>query len=209
MAYKTVLFDIDNTLIDSAKVIAQVLQSVVSAKNKEIPLIEFRKRIGKPAGEILKDLGIDETAQIIDEYEKKLQKATRELKYFPGIEQLIRQLNRMNVQIGVVTSNNRKQFDSETEYLSLVSNIEMVTTSDLTKYPKPSGDPLIYTIKKYGLRRDYTLYIGDSIFDMRSAMEAGIDFAAAGWGAFDDTVFSGAEYVLRQPEELLQIISQD
>jgi phosphoglycolate phosphatase-like HAD superfamily hydrolase len=41
---------------------------------------------------------------------------------------------------------------------------------------------------------------------MQSAHAAGVDFANAGWGAIPANDFSEAEYILKTPNDLLEIV---
>jgi HAD superfamily hydrolase (TIGR01549 family) len=207
MAYQTILFDIDNTLINSANLIATTLQKGAAAEGVDVPLAEYRKRIGRPGDDILKEFGVKNWQKVLDGYMVEFAKNMHELSYFPGIEALIVNLRKLGIQTGVVTSKDRVQFDSETKYFPLIAEAEIVTTSDLTSEPKPSGEPLLYTLQANHLDREQTLYVGDSIFDMQAAANAQMDFAGASWGALaGGREFDQAKYVLARPDDLLKLI---
>ncbi|CAM3194700.1 HAD family hydrolase [Lactiplantibacillus plajomi] len=208
MAYHAILFDIDNTLINSANLIAETLRTAaIKVENVEAPLEKYRQLIGQPGDKILRSFGVKDPETVLRYYMKDFTSNMHKLVYFPGIESLFEKLKHVDLKIGVVTSKNRFQFDQETKYFPMIANTKIVTTSDLTAKPKPSGDPLIYTIKTNGLDPSTTLYVGDSVYDMRAANEAKIDFAAAGWGALPDEKFENAKYLLKKPEDLLKLVS--
>lgn len=206
MTYETVLFDIDNTLINSANLIAETLQRGADRQGVHVPLSEYRRRIGRPGDEILKEFGVKRWQQVLDEYMVDFERHIDQLTYFPGIEALITTLQKMSIQTGVVTSKDRVQFDKETQYFPLIAAAPIVTTSDLTSKPKPSGEPLTYTVRQNGLNPQKTLYVGDSIYDMQAAADAGLDFAVAKWGALPTANFETARYDLTAPVDLLKLI---
>ena len=53
-----------------------------------------------------------------------------------------------------------------------------------------------------------TVYVGDSIHDMRSGRAAGVRTAAVLWGPFGRSHLEGAapDYWLEKPEELLTVV---
>ncbi|MFC6181354.1 HAD family hydrolase [Lactiplantibacillus daowaiensis] len=206
MTYQTILFDIDNTLINSANLIAETLQKGAAAVGVDVPLAEYRKRIGRPGDEILKEFGVPDWQKVLDGYMVEFGRNMHRLAYFPGIEALLLNLNKLGIQTGVVTSKDRLQFDAETKYFPLIAAAEIVTTSDLTANPKPSAEPLLYTVKTHQLDLERTLYIGDSVFDMQAAKAAQMDFASAGWGALPGIDFGSAKYALTRPDDVLKLI---
>lgn len=207
MVYQTVLFDIDNTLINSANLIAETLEKAAFAVEQvSVPAKKARQLIGQPGDTILLKFGVKEPKKVLEYYMRDFTKNIYKLAYFPGIENLLETLKKMNIQVGMVTSKDRLQFDKETKYFPLIAKTKIVTTSDLTAKPKPSGDPLIYTVKTNNLDPRNTLYVGDSVFDMYAAKEAGIDFASAGWGALPETKFEDAKYLLTHPDDVLKLV---
>ncbi|MFC6165014.1 HAD family hydrolase [Lactiplantibacillus dongliensis] len=206
MAYTNVLFDIDNTLVNSAFLIAETLQKSTLKEGIDIPVSRFRSLIGMPGDEILKRFGVENWQRVLERYSVDFSKNMYKLSYFTGIKELLEKLIQEKIKIGVVTSKNKKQFFDETKLFPEIADLKIITTSDDTEKPKPSGDPLLFTIHHHDLRKKSTLYVGDSMYDMQAAYEAGIDFAAASWGALPGTKFEFAKYVLKSPADLLTLI---
>lgn len=206
MKYRNVLFDIDNTLINSADLIAELLKEGAEREGVYVPLKEFRIRIGQPGNEILKELGVYNWRRVLAEYMFQFEKNMNSLDYFEGVEKMLTDLLEMDTRLGVVTSKDRNQFEKETQRFPMISTMKIITTSDLTENPKPSGDPLNYTLEKFHLEKRQTLYVGDSIFDMQAANEAGVDFAIAAWGALPAAIFKHAKYLAKTPNEIVTIV---
>ena len=206
MKYSNVLFDIDNTLINSADLIASLLKKGADHEGVHVPLEEYRQRIGRPGQQILSEFGVQNWQHVLDRYTVEFDKSVNELTYFTGIEQMLNALLTMNIKVGVVTSKDRVQFDKEIGQFPIIANMSIVTTADLTENPKPSGDPIAYTLARFRLVREQTLYVGDSIFDMQAAKNAVVDFAVAAWGALPDDVFKDAKYRAETPNDIIKII---
>jgi phosphoglycolate phosphatase-like HAD superfamily hydrolase len=108
--------------------------------------------------------------------------------------------------VGVVTSKDRVQFDKEVSHFPIIAKMPIVTTADLTKNPKPSGEPITYTLERFNLARERTLYVGDSIFDMQASKNAGVDFVVAKWGALPNVDFNNAKYQAKTPNDIVGIV---
>lgn len=204
--YQVILFDIDNTLINSADLVASTLRNGALKEGIDVPLSEYRKRIGQTGEHILKEFGVKNWQRVLSNYMVEFGENMNQLSYFPGIEALLLILKKAKVRTGVVTSKDRIQFDKEMAHFPLIAREQIITTSDLTTHPKPSSEPLTYTISTHGLDPIHTLYVGDSIFDMQSAHKAGLDFAVADWGALPEAQFPTARYQLQNPMDLLKLV---
>jgi len=205
--YSTVLFDIDNTLVDSATIATAALQNVMKRHGFDKSFDEIRRLIGVPTEQILKEIGIDYSTDMLDEFKVELQRHKDELKLFSGISDVLMELQEKKLKIGVVTSRTCGEVQSDLSNFEEISNCKILVTSDDTKNPKPSGEPLVFALHKYDLIKSRTLYVGDTLFDLESAKNAGIDFANASWGSLKSVDFGDADYILKYPIELLKVLS--
>jgi len=139
MAYTNILFDIDNTLVNSAFLIAETLQKSTLKEGIDIPVSKFRSLIGMPGDEILKRFGVENWQGVLRRYSVDFSKNMYKLSYFTGIKELLEELIQKKIKIGVVTSKNKKQFFDETQLFPEIAALKIITTSDDTEKPKPSG----------------------------------------------------------------------
>ena len=75
--------------------------------------------------------------------------------------------------------------------------------------PKPHPEPVTQAVRLLDADPATTVYIGDSIHDMRSGRAAGVRTAAVLWGPFGREHLEEAEpdYWLRTPGEILGLVS--
>lgn len=61
-----------------------------------------------------------------------------------------------------------------------------IIRSDKVKNYKPSPDGILYILNKYNLNKTETIYIGDAIFDIQMAKNAGVSSCAVTWGSHSE-----------------------
>ncbi|ERL45820.1 HAD hydrolase-like protein, partial [Lactiplantibacillus paraplantarum] len=89
MKYQNILFDIDNTLINSADLIAKLLKEGADREGVEVPIEEYRKRIGQPGEVILREFGVKNWQNVLARYLIEFNENMNKLTYFVGIEQML------------------------------------------------------------------------------------------------------------------------
>ncbi|MFC6295220.1 HAD family hydrolase [Lactiplantibacillus daoliensis] len=207
MTYKTILFDVDNTLIDSATIAANVFHEVAAELGLDVPAKTIRGLVGIPTEKIIQELHLDHAAELNEAFTKKIGQHKDELQLFDGIHETWAKLTAVGREIGVVTSRTAAEVQSDLGNFPEITSLPIIVTADKTTEHKPSGAPLEYAIQQHGLVKAETMYVGDTIYDLKSALNAGIDFASATWGALPTTDFSKATYQPKRPIDLLSIVT--
>ncbi|AVK64023.1 hypothetical protein C5Z26_07825 [Lactobacillus sp. CBA3606] len=205
MTYKTILFDVDNTLIDSASIAANVFHDVIATYGVDIPVQQLRNLVGLPTDKILEQLQIEPAAEIAANYVKKISAYKDNLHFFDGIQTTWKRLKNNGIDTGIVTSRTMAEVKSDLANFPEITHSKIIVTADKTSEHKPSGAPLEFAMKQNGLVKNETIYVGDTVYDMQAAFDAKIDFASATWGALPNADFSEATYQLEHPYELLNL----
>lgn len=206
MTYKTILFDVDNTLIDSAAIAATVFHEVAAKYGFDVPAKTVRGLVGIPTDKIIQQLKLGHATEINTDFTREIGTHKDELRLFDGIHETWAKLRALGLEIGVVTSRTAAEVQSDLGNFPEITSLPIIVTADKTTEHKPSGAPLEYAIKQHGLAKAETMYVGDTVYDMQSALNAGIDFASATWGALPTTDFSKATYQPEEPTDLLEIV---
>ena len=206
MTYKNILFDVDNTLIDSATIAANVLHEITAEYGYDVSAKTVRGLVGMPTDKILEHLKLDHVAEITAAFTKAIGQHKDELQFFDGIPAMLQKLRDAGATVGIVTSRTAAEVRSDLGAFPEITSSSIIVTADKTTEHKPSGAPLRYAMAEHKLAPADTIYVGDAIYDLKAALDAKIDFATATWGALPTTDFSKATYQPQHPSELLALI---
>ncbi|MCI1284072.1 MAG: HAD family hydrolase [Lacticaseibacillus songhuajiangensis] len=206
--FSTILFDIDGTIIDTEEVIISSLQEALSqVTGREYTHADLRYTLGIPSAEALDELHLPhaQRAEVAKVWPERLALKQKQVTVFATMRRTLAHLQSRGVRMGIITSKDDVEMENEFNRFGLNDYFDVIITASASLKPKPSGDQIVAAMAELKANPDDTLYIGDSIYDMQSAHDAGIDFALATWGAFDLSRFHGAEYMLTRPETLLDL----
>ena len=203
MTYQTILFDFDDTLVDTEKSVLTSLQIVLARHGIHKTFAELEFSLGIPGLNAMKQLGVTDPVAVGREWSAEALLHKKSVTIFPGITKLIQQLKQTGHQIGIVTSKNEAEVRDEITIYPFTKQMAIIVSASDTKLHKPKPDPLLYAIQQLNSDAVNTLYIGDTEYDLKAALGAGTGFAVAGWGAHDHGQFKQATYYLQQPQQLL------
>lgn len=184
--YSTVLFDLDGTLLDSTRLILYSFHYTFAAHGLPAQSDEaFLAGVGTPLKiEFAKYCQSSEEidAMIATYREFNFLHHDRMVSAFPGAIACVRTLAEAKVRLGIVTSKGRHGTKIGLEALTLTDVFEVVVCAeDVTKH-KPDPEPVRHALDKLGVLPAETIFIGDSVHDMRSGRGALVATGAALWG---------------------------
>lgn len=213
--YRSVLFDLDGTLADSAPDLAEALNRMRRGRGlAELPLEQLRPMASHGARGLLQ-VGLGATpqdpdwAQLRDEflanYEASICVFTRP---FDGVVALLQELHRRRVPWGIVTNKLTRYTGALLRSLDLGADPGCVVSGDTAARAKPAPDPLLHAADALRVDPAGCVYVGDDLRDVQAALAAGMDAAAAayGYGGPQASRAWGAQHVLEQPLQLLQLL---
>lgn len=203
--YKCILFDIDGTIIDTEKAMINSLQKLLKLEqgvNYSEDELSFALGIpGYVALQRLNILNIQDAAKKWNEYLKEFYS---DITVFSGLEEVIKKLYETDVTIGIVTSKTKQELIDDFYPFGINDYFDYIVCADDTVLHKPEAEPILKCLELTKTLPSETIYIGDSIYDMQCAQNAGIDFALALWGAKNQDL--NATIKLNHPKEILNII---
>ncbi len=213
---KAVLFDLDGTLLDTAPDLAAALNNVLANEgHAPLPLQKIRPYAGHGSRGLLQyGLGIDEnhakfntlSQQLLDFYSQNIVNNTH---LFPGMEQVLTQLENKKIPWGIVTNKPGWLTQSLLEHLQLTVRAACVVSGDTLPKRKPDPAPLLHACAQLQINPSDCIYIGDSESDMQAGARAGMPTALALYGYIPDTVSPlqwGANYAINNPLEILELL---
>lgn len=205
--YKSVIFDVDGTLIDTEEVILTALQRVVKEElNEDKKLDELAFYFGLTDDITYDGLGIKNAERATDKWRKYIKDNSQLIKVYKDMEQTLKRLYDLNIYTGIVTSRTEQELINDLYPLKLQEYVKTIISADETEKHKPDPEPILKFIEVSKIDPSSAIYIGDTIYDMKCAKSAGIDFALALWGAKTTDGIDKASYMLEKPSDILNIV---
>jgi len=195
---QAIIFDVDGTILDTEQAILQSLQRTLREETeREYALDELRFALGIPGKDTLKRLNVDDIETVHQKWSAAVLDFSQEVSVFPKLEAVIQSLASKPLQLGIVTSKTRQEVTDEFDPFGL---------SDYFTQHKPHPEPLLTCLELLQVAPEDAIYIGDSVYDLQCAKQAGAKFALALWGAKTTKGYEEADYVLQEPTDILTII---
>jgi len=205
--YECVIFDVDGTLVDTEKAIIGSLQRMLKVDfDRDVDEEELFVALGIPSEDGLLKLGIADIDKAIERWDFHMKDFSGYIKLFSGVEEVIKELNKIEIHTGIVTSRTNEEFQNDTALHKLVDYLHCVVCADDTLKHKPEPEPILKFLEVTNINPSRTIYIGDTIYDFKCAQSAGVDFGLALWGA-KNTENIDAKYKFQEPREILEILS--
>jgi pyrophosphatase PpaX len=209
---RTVLFDLDGTLIDSIRLILDSYHHTLNlhklpARSDE----DWLKGVGTPLHVQFsewREFPERLEAMIATYREYNLKHHDRMVTVYPGVLEAVREIKATGLQTGLVTSKNRQGALRGLRLVGLEALMDVLVCADEVTNPKPHPEPVEKAVELLGADPATTVYVGDSVHDMRSGRAARVKTAAALWGPFGRAHLEGAspDYWLETPRELVSLV---
>ncbi len=215
-----VLFDLDGTLLDTLTDLAASGNEVLSSRGLPThPVEAYKTFIGEGMLELVRRIFPDEhrpaegapLAAALEEYRSAYSSNwTNTTCLFPGIADLLDELKRSEIPIGVFSNKAHdftvkcvEEFLTEWEWDIVLGHRE-----GKAKKPEPAG--AIEAAHAMNVAPANCFFVGDSDVDMQTAVNAGMRPIGVSWGfrSAEELRGAGAEVVITCPRELFDPILQ-
>lgn len=211
---KNFIFDIDGTLINTIDMYMPAMIELLADWGYPVPAdqVEATKHdlFGITGKDALRRRGVpaDKIDAMQADWFKRAYAREDQVTVFPGIPAALTQLaERPQTQLAVATSKARIEYDEHfADRYPFAQLFTAVVTADDTAKGKPAPDPILLAMDQLHADPATTVYVGDTINDLKAAHAAGVKFAAALYGAAKpDTIRDAADFLLATPLDLLTI----
>ena len=214
--YDGVFFDLDGTLADTAPdLVAAANQLLVARKLSPKPYEVLRPRASAGARGLIRGaFGIDpdhpDFIPLRDEFFANYEKALLvNSTLFEGVDHLLSQLDNARLPWGIITNKSERFTNPLTDLMGLRQRAISTVSGDTTPYSKPHPEPLLHAARIAKIDPSKSVYVGDDIRDILAGKAAGMKTIAAAYGycgCDEPPEVWGADYLIRHPLELLEII---
>lgn len=214
MKYKTFIFDLDGTLLNTLDDLAEsVNYAMKQCGFPKRTLDEIRRFVGNGVKKLIERAlpeGMDEAEfnKALGEFKKHYSQNSRnKTAPYEGIMELLHTLKDCGCNLAIVS--NKVDFavkDLRDEFFSDVIDVA-IGDSDATR-TKPEPDMVYKVIDELGADRDSCVYIGDSDVDIITAKNSGMDCISVSWGfrSRSELESNGAEMIADKPEDILKFV---
>ncbi|UYN97127.1 MAG: HAD-IA family hydrolase [Enhydrobacter sp.] len=190
--FDTVLYDLDGTLIDSARDM-QVAVSNVLADHGLPPVTDDDMRLYMGQGsKVTMGKAFAKHGRTLDD--ATLTSVTREfVRYyeadpishtaaFAGVTEVVARFDRLRLRQGVCTNKFERPSRIILEHLGLMPPIADVAGADTFPVRKPDPRHILMLVERMGGRPERAVMIGDSVHDVEAAHAAGLPAVLVSWG---------------------------
>jgi HAD superfamily hydrolase (TIGR01509 family) len=195
-----ILFDLDGTLVDTVETrIDAWLRALDEAglptsREQLAPLIGLDgKRLAKEVAAVLGSPIDEARAEKIDHRSGEIyQQLNHSPKPLPGVRRLVEAIEAAGIRWAIATSSRRAQVATSVAALGLATEPTIVDASHV-KHAKPEPHLLLLAARQLGIEPGRCWYVGDSTWDMVSAVAAGmIAIGVTAGSAVDAVALVGA-----------------
>jgi N-acetyl-D-muramate 6-phosphate phosphatase len=186
---QAVLFDLDGTIADTAPDLVAAVNKMRHDRGLEMrPLETLRPLASAGARGLIGgafEIGPEHPefpsmrAEFLANYEADL---CIETTLFPGIDELLNQLDARGVRWGIVTNKVTRLAEPLVALLGLDVRAACLVCGDTTPHSKPHPAPLLHAAELMEERPERVVYVGDDLRDVQAGFAAGMVTVAAAYG---------------------------
>jgi phosphoglycolate phosphatase len=212
--YSGIIFDLDGTLIDSAPVVAKVINEMRQQQAMEALAIDCYRAWSSEGGAVLlgNAFGIppNDAEKLVPEFRRRyFDLPTPVNSIYPGVIEMLRAFKSRNIRLAICSNKPENLCKKVLHEVNLNSYFDVMVGGDTLTKRKPDPLPLKHIIKELKISPNQTLYVGDSLIDKNTAKSADIDFAFFS-GGYDPKITLGEDDISFNAHYLLvmKLISQ-
>ena len=188
---KAVFLDIDGTLMDTNYLHIEAWAQAFEEVGARPPRSRIHHEVGKGSGKLIHEFveegqKAERVSELHSEHYGQLQERGHPL---PGAKELVASLVEGGYDVWLATSAEPEELEHHMRELGAEGRISGVVSSDEAEESKPAPDIFGVALERAGVAPEEAVAVGDSIWDIEAAKEAGVRVAAVMTGG----AFSRAE----------------
>ena len=218
MSIRTILFDLDGTLADTAHDLAYALNSVLKEQGlAPLPFETIRPVVSHGGIALIKlGFGIEQDNSEFEPLRQRLldiyrDNIARETTLFPGMAELLDNIENSDRNWGVVTNKPSWLTEPLMEALGLTGRAACIVSGDTCNNRKPHPEPILHGCELAGSHAEQCLYVGDAERDIEAGRRAGLHTIVALFGYIgeqDKPLEWNADALLNTPAEIFDWINR-
>ncbi|MCU1393179.1 MAG: family hydrolase [Ilumatobacteraceae bacterium] len=185
-ARPSILFDVDGTLVDSNYLHTVAWSRALRAHDTWAPMNAIHRLIGMGSDTLLTTLIGREDDAIAQSWKSEYELLMAEVRSFPFAAQLLSDMSQAGVAVVLATSAPADHLARMIDLLDVGGLIDVSTTSDDVEHAKPEPEIFLTAMHRANGSPDRTLVVGDSTWDVQSALAARLPCIAVETGGFSE-----------------------
>jgi len=189
-APRTLVFDLDGTLIHSAPDLAAALNKVLGeAKRDSVTLHQVTQMIGDGVAKLVErgfaaTGGVhDNSARWLERFHEHYNNATANLtELYPGVMDTLQSLTEAGHRMALCTNKPTKATTAVLDAFDLARFFESVAGGDTFQVRKPSPGHLLGLLRQMNVEPEHAVMIGDSPNDVQVALNSAVPVIAVAYG---------------------------
>ena len=181
-----VLFDFDGTVFDTAEGITKSVQYAANKLGFYPELESLRCFAGPPLADMfMEHFGLDrETAlrAVADFRERYRPVGIYECRVFPGIKELLREIQSAGCVLGIATSKPQPMAEMLLEREGMTALFDAIVGSSENAVNDTKADVVRRAMSALHVGPEGTVLVGDTKYDVIGARQCGVRCIGAGWG---------------------------
>ncbi len=207
----SVIYDFDGTLVDSTDLIAEIyfsLRDEFNFKHLESQQVVKAYR-DKTKKELMSDFGLSssELEKFTTRAQQEMGKYIHCLDWCQGVKPVLKQIKKMNLSQGILTSNSQKNVHSFLKHKSC----HIFDFIYLEKGLFGKNKVLSSLLRKHDFDLQNVLYVGDEVRDIKACRQVGVKVIAVSWGFDSCQLLQAAQpdFLISDPKEIIDIVQSE
>ncbi|HQK31682.1 MAG TPA: HAD-IA family hydrolase [Phycicoccus sp.] len=195
LAWPTVVFDLDGTLVDTINLIVASYQHAFrTVLGREEDEARIRAWIGQPLLRCFRESSPAHADALFAAYTTWNEANTERLvRGYAGVAELLLELTSQGARVAVATSKRHPPAAKALALTGLTDLVPVLVTMEDTTVHKPDPTPLLLAVERAGGEPGRAAYVGDAVVDVRAAQAAGMAGIGVLWGAGTEADLRAAE----------------
>ena len=215
MAETTIaVLDVDGTLVDTNYQHALAWYRALRGLGETFPLWRIHRLIGMGGDQLVSALGGEEVEQRIgdqarDRWVDEFDRLIGEVSTLPGARDLLLAIKARGHRLVLASSGKPQHVDVFVDLLDVRDVVDAITSSEDAEQSKPAPDLLQVALAKLGAAPDAdSVLVGDSVWDVEAAKNAGMPAICVRSGGFGDDELrnAGAVGIYDTPGDLAEAL---
>ncbi|MGW2994017.1 HAD family hydrolase [Streptomyces sp. NPDC001193] len=212
---RAALFDVDGTLADTNHLHVTCWWEALRQGGHDVAMHDIHRAIGLPGEDLLahllgEDRDTDRDDTLTSAHDTLYGTYLDRLPPLDAAADLLRELDRRGWRVVLVTSARQAELDALRRAVDADEAISATASADDVERGKPAPDPVEHALGLAGASARDSVFVGDTVWDMRAAGRAGVTCVGLLCGGIPraDLEGAGARAVYRDPADLLARLAE-